>query len=286
LPAAADVVVLCVAEVSTQYVAATGGAMMGGPVIESPDTLEAAETTRHQLKTAQGMAARAADRLRGDFPLWRIHEESWVDSAAEAIERKVRAWQPDLVVVGSHGRSGIGRLMLGSVSQHVLHHVHCSVRISRHHLHSQTRAIRILIGVDGSEPARAAARAAAERIWPAGTEARVIGVLDSGIPISAATTLEGAIPVSIEEQSRIRMAAAVHEAVEPLRKAGLTTTHSVFVGKPKEVLLAEAEKWGADSIFVGARGANALERFLLGSVSSAVACHAHCSVEIVQAAVD
>ena len=38
---------------------------------------------------------------------------------------------PDLVLVGSHGRSRLGRLILGSVSQKVLSHVHCSVRIGR-----------------------------------------------------------------------------------------------------------------------------------------------------------
>ena len=45
---------------------------------------------------------------------------------------------------------------------------------------------------------------------------------------------------------------------------------------------AEAEKWGADCIFVGARGLNGLERLLLGSVSTAVASYAHCSVEVVR----
>ena len=52
-------------------------------------------------------------------------------------------------------------------------------------------------------------------------------------------------------------------------------------GDPKRVLIEEAEQWGADCIFVGARGLRRLERFLLGSVSTAVAARAHCSVEVV-----
>jgi nucleotide-binding universal stress UspA family protein len=47
------------------------------------------------------------------------------------------------------------------------------------------------------------------------------------------------------------------------------------------LLIAEAESWGADCIFVGARGMGRIGRFLLGSVSSAVAARAHCSVEVV-----
>ena len=49
---------------------------------------------------------------------------------------------------------------------------------------------------------------------------------------------------------------------------------------PKLLLIAEAERSNADSIFVGARGLSRVERFLLGSVSTAVVSRAHCSVEV------
>ena len=52
--------------------------------------------------------------------------------------------------------------------------------------------------------------------------------------------------------------------------------------EPKRLLLSEAESWDADSIFVGARGLGGFRRCLLGSVSSAVAARAYCSVEIVR----
>jgi len=46
-----------------------------------------------------------------------------LDAAAE--------WQPDLIVMGSHGRSGFNRLVLGSVSDHVVRHADCSVEVIR-----------------------------------------------------------------------------------------------------------------------------------------------------------
>ena len=53
-------------------------------------------------------------------------------------------------------------------------------------------------------------------------------------------------------------------------------------GDPKRLLLQEAERFGADTIFVGAKGLSRIERVLLGSVSATVAARAPCSVEIVR----
>jgi nucleotide-binding universal stress UspA family protein len=72
---------------------------------------------------------------------------------------------------------------------------------------------------------------------------------------------------------------------DELRDAGLATTPAVTDGDPKHVLVAEAQRWGAHCIFLGARGHTRAERILLGSVSAAVAARAHCSVEIVRTAV-
>ena len=67
-----------------------------------------------------------------------------------------------------------------------------------------------------------------------------------------------------------------------LRAAELVVSSVIKNGDPKRVLVDEAEQWGADSIFVGARGLRLIERLLLGSVSAAVAERAQCSVEVVR----
>ena len=74
----------------------------------------------------------------------------------------------------------------------------------------------------------------------------------------------------------------VTKAADLLRDSGLNASGEVLEGTPIPILLRESEEWGADSIFVGARGHGFLERFLLGSVSSALAARAHCSVEVVR----
>ena len=83
-----------------------------------------------------------------------------------------------------------------------------------------------------------------------------------------------------EENERIT--AAVEKAVNRLKGANLRVTHLVKLGDPKQLLVNEAERWGADCIYVGSHGLGRLDRILLGSVSSAVAARAHCSLEVVR----
>jgi len=171
LPAMLEASVLCVAEISPQLAAVPYGASIGSPGSIS-EAMECEDSAGRLVEEAQALTEQVCQRLHADFPGWHIDTESWLDSAGSAIIRKAHAWKPDLIVVGSHGRSGISRFVLGSVSQHVLNHVNCSVRISRHHLHSQERIIRLLIGVDESANSAAMVRTVAARNWPAKTEAR------------------------------------------------------------------------------------------------------------------
>jgi nucleotide-binding universal stress UspA family protein len=80
----------------------------------------------------------------------------------------------------------------------------------------------------------------------------------------------------------------ISQEVDPmaalLRTRGLAVSSVIKEGDPKHVLLDEAEPWEADSLFLGARGLSRIERFLLGSVSAAIAARAHCAVEVVRSA--
>jgi nucleotide-binding universal stress UspA family protein len=83
---------------------------------------------------------------------------------------------------------------------------------------------------------------------------------------------------ALQEQAK----AMVAKATETLRKPGLIVTPALEEGDPKSKIIDLANEWRADLIVVGSHGRKGLDRFLLGSVSEAVARHAHCSVEIVR----
>jgi nucleotide-binding universal stress UspA family protein len=63
---------------------------------------------------------------------------------------------------------------------------------------------------------------------------------------------------------------------------GLKIVTDVLQGSARDVIVDEAERWRADLILVGSHGYGMVRRFLLGSVSHAIAFHAPCSVEIVR----
>jgi nucleotide-binding universal stress UspA family protein len=74
----------------------------------------------------------------------------------------------------------------------------------------------------------------------------------------------------------------IENSAKQLYDAGCKVETHVLNGDPKRELLHHAEAWEADSIFIGARGQQHGQRLTLGTMASAVATRAHCSVEIVR----
>src|SRR5262249_436543 len=85
-----------------------------------------------------------------------------------------------------------------------------------------------------------------------------------------------------DERLRFHLGSIAAEAANALGGAGLIAKTYVVDGDPREAIMTAAEVTRADMIFVGARGLGRLEGLLLGSVSSYIVTHAHCSVEVVR----
>ena len=231
-------------------------------------------------KDALAMARHARTALKQAFPEWEIHAEALAGSPASLIVDRATALNADLIVVGSHGRSGLGRLFLGSVSQKVLHAAPGTVRIARGNEKEAGKPIRLIIGIDGSSGAEAAVKAVAARHWPQGSEARIVNGFPAVITIGAEYAAS-AIAQWIEDE-KARVGEMIEKAVGKLKGAGLTVSKAMRQEDARQALITEATAWDADCIFVGAKGMSAIERFLIGSVSSYVATHATCSVEVVR----
>jgi len=252
----------------------------------SPAALQR-EFSKHcaAAKEALLLAERARDRVQAKFSDWKVTVDSSCGSAAWELVAKADEWKPDLIVVGSHGRTALGRFVLGSVSQRVLTESRCSVRIARGRLEEPNLPVRIIVGTDGSPASEEAVKALAARTWPPQSEVRVVMVDDPVAPEFLGKIIPpfGRMIEEDRQEERAWVEKISQSSVDILRKAGIKVSCILREGDPKQELCKAAEEWHADCIFVGSAGfSNRLERFVLGSVSAAVAARAHCTVEVVR----
>lgn len=188
----------------------------------------------------------------------------------------------DLLVVGARGLGGFRGLLLGSVSQHCLHHATCPVAVIRG-AHAarpdpDEGTPRVVVGIDGSTGARNALR------W-AIAEARYRGAVLDVIHAWHPPYLGGhpyAVPAPDPDLYEGAARQVLHEAVAAEDTHGLAQPVEeilTLAGSAASALL-EASK-GADLVVVGSRGLGGFGELLLGSVSHQVAHHATCPVVVV-----
>ena len=280
----AEVLVMSVADVFVPSAVDDGGDN-GVPTQIPQPVRRAHERAQHELEHAQVLAGRASERIKALFPHWRVSYHAEADSPAWAVIRKSDEWKPDLIVMGARGHSVFGgRLILGSISQRVLYEARCTVRIARGPLRNTDRPIRLLIGVDNSSDSKAAVEAVCNRNLPAGTEVGLLAVVDTVMAVTPNSSEPSVMKwIEVDDKNNWDQVREIFEpSARKLRRAGLRAEILVRRGDPTDQILEEADTWGADCIFVGAKGSRGIDRLLLGSVSSAVSARAHCSVEVVR----
>ncbi len=238
-------------------------------------------------RRVEEMAQRAAERLTSAGLPARATVVSG-DPKTELVEQ-ARADGADLIIVGPHS-SGIVGFLLGSVAKAVLRMAPCSVEVARPRSaeHRGSGGLRVLLATDGSELSAAAAQWVASRSWPAGTEVRVLSAVELQVPMVQTAFEPPFIETKAIEEMRMhaleRAQAAIASTRETLTEAGLATSESLSVlwADAKEIIVNEARGWKADVVVVGSHGRRGFDRLMLGSVSEAVAMHAHCSVDVIR----
>ena len=262
LPQVAEVLVLSVADVWLDNYA---GKDILGMVTSSIVKSKKDET----YELAQG----AADRLRKEHPGWEIVAIEDTGSPAGKILEHADQFKPDLIVAGSHGLSTLKRAILGSVSQRVVTEAHCSVRVARGRIDEDQPPVRIVIGVDGSPDSDLAVERVASRKWLPDSMVHLVTSIGVDLEAQSSSDMKEYF-VSIEQMQ--------HQYSARLLESGLRVTTHISFEDPRHAIIHEAEKWGADSIFLGSCGLGKIGRMLQGSVSAAVTSRAHCSVEVVR----
>lgn len=231
----------------------------------------------------ESFAAEARDRecrlaaLSGDLAGRGIRarvsiEEEW--DAGSTLTRIAREEGADLLVVGSHGRGDLERLLLGSVATHAALHAPCDVLVVKAPPRRAGR-MTLMLAVDESVHARAAVEFVRGNRWPAGTHVELVSAMPAGPRRAGA-----------EEWKRILELQAHRDLLcdyeVALRDAGLSASSSVPSGDPKSELERLAADLEPDLVIVGSHGRTGLSRLPLGSVSTHVLQHVPRSVLIVR----
>lgn len=217
---------------------------------------------------------------------WSVQTEVALDSPRHALPNIASVMNADLILLGSHGRGTVGRLLLGSTAQAVLRHAGCSVEVVRRPRpgRSLTAGMRVLLPTDGSELAEHALRVVSERPWPLQTEFRIIAspeypVLIGEYPYYAPEQL-----ADLTRSSRDHAVQSAQNGEKLLSVTGFQISQAVIepLDSPAHAILSAADAWLPDLIVMGSHGRRGFDRLLLGSVSETVALYARCSVEVVR----
>jgi nucleotide-binding universal stress UspA family protein len=239
------------------------------------------------LGESAAIADQAVSRLRTSFPQWDTQGDARTGSPARSLVEAADEWRPDLLVVGSHGRTAFGRFLLGSVSHKLVAEARCSVRVARAPKSLLAPApVKIIVATDGSEAAAAAVREVAARQWPDGSEVVVVTAADSQPPDGGGVEYHEHAAMQVAEwrtRRAAQAAATAAAAVELLGQSGLIASPLTATGSTQRLVGTKARDWGADCVFVGATGAGGADERSLGSAATHIVMHSPCTVEVVRA---
>lgn len=203
--------------------------------------------------------------------------------AAPAILEYAREHGIDFIVMGTHGRRGLRRRVMGSVAEEVVREATCPVLTVRR-AEGQPAAEaphRILVPVDFSKRSEEALDRAVQLAREGGAELVLLHVVEipylPGIYGMVAEE-DYADASTIEERAEARLRTFASRA----ERLGIQTTVLAGSGRPAEYIVDFARESMADLIVMGSHGLTGLDRFLMGSVTERVLRTAHCPVLVVK----
>jgi nucleotide-binding universal stress UspA family protein len=217
--------------------------------------------------------AAAVDQAIGPQDAAGIELEVVREQAGPALV--AQAAQADLLVVGARGLGGFKRLLVGSVSNHCVHHAPCPVVVVRDGVEPiRHLAERIVVGIDGSPASQRALHWALDLARPGHA---CVEVVNAWQPTVVAGPFAG---VTVDAQTFQDAAEqTVDEALAAEDTTGIAITRNIACCGASSAIIDAAQ--GADLVVVGSRGRSELSEALLGSVSHQVAYHAPCPVAVI-----
>jgi nucleotide-binding universal stress UspA family protein len=190
--------------------------------------------------------------------------------AASMIVDSAETIHADLIVMSTHGHSGMKRWMLGSVAERVLHSAACPVLMMR----SDKPISRMLIPLDGSPLAERALEPALSAAAALQAHISLLRVVESLIPSKPDVEYEWSIHKGDREQwlqqEETRAETYLAQIARRFSYHGVESHQTVLNGGAEEKILAFARLHNIDLIAMSTHGHTGLRRWLYGSVTAKV----------------
>lgn len=188
----------------------------------------------------------------------------------EAILEYVRDAGADLVVMGTHGRTGVERFVIGSVAEKVVRRADVPVVTVRAAAEPPAwpPIERVLVPTDGSEASFEAVPHALDIAERFDATVEVVSVVDERTTATfynVGTALEDVVGGLRKTAER-----ATEQIAARASDHGLEVTTAVVEGLPSRTICARAEASGADLVVMASHGRTGLAHYLLGSVAERV----------------
>jgi len=230
---------------------------------------------------------RIVEEIKGKLPDTTVSGEVFVGYPDQVIIQTATDFKADLIVMGSHGRTGLTRFLWGSISRAVLLDSPCAVRIVRTGSNMASSNKRVLVALDESQNVKDSSyilQHILKASWPSGTLFHCISVLDEEYKYMFFDPTLASGLAAQREETTFQVSRALHVHVEKLNSVFGTgcVTSEIMNGDPRTSIMEKAKDWKADIIVMGTHARRGIDEIVMGSVADAISSHAPCSVEIVR----
>jgi nucleotide-binding universal stress UspA family protein len=238
-----------------------------------PPPPSTADRRREARLTCAGALRAARERgLRGEDAVLEDHP-------ASGILRCAREHHSDAIAIGSHGRAGLKRALLGSVAEEVVRESDVPVIVA--HPGDDERVGPIAVAIDDSPASDAALTTAIDLAKPTGHTLVLLHVFGAG----DLRRVEDGLREDVSErfaEARMQGEALLEDAAARCRSAGVACEPVMLQGDAAQELLAAVARHACSAIVIGTHGGSELSRLLFGSVAATVAEQARIPVVMVR----
>ncbi|MBI5074749.1 MAG: universal stress protein [Nitrospirae bacterium] len=202
------------------------------------------------------------------------------ENAYLAIAEEAAKLKADMIIMGRRGKTGLKRLLVGSVAKRTIGHAHCNVLVIPRN--AVLTCKNILVATDGSKFSEAAATEAVGMAKNCRAELIVVTAVhaESLAPLDVVSSqMQKDLIAGVEMAAADKSITFVRELAE---KEQVKISALTYAGSPADVIIHTAQEKKADLIVVGSHGRTGIDRLLLGSVAERVIGTADCATLVVK----